>query len=340
MIIETILEDIQRITNDARLNALKDKSVLVSGGAGFIGSHLCDVLVKLGADVTCLDNFSTGLSENIDHLVGLRNFNLIKADVSSFESEERYDYVLHFASRASPENYQVHPIETLLANSFGTYKMLEHARKFDSTMFFASSSEVYGDVNIIPTPEKYWGNVNPLGVRSCYDEGKRFGEALLMAYHRQYGVDAKIVRIHNTYGPRLRADGNYARALSRFIAQALKGKDLTVYGDGSQTRSFCYVSDTVHGILLGLLSKQLHGDVINIGSQKEIRIIDLAEKIREIVGSKSKIVFRRLPEDDPRRRCPEISKAIRILGWTPRIGLDEGLARTIAWFRKQNRFLT
>lgn len=336
MIDKIVLEDVQRIANDARIGAFRDKRVLVTGGAGFIGSYLCDVLVEVGASVTCLDNFSTGLVENIDHLEGRKNFKLLKKDTSTFEGEERYDYILHFASRASPEDYQIHPIETLLTNSNGSHRMLELARKHDSRILFASSSEVYGRANVIPTPEIHWGNVNPVGIRSCYDEGKRFGEALFMAYYREYGLDTRIVRIHNTYGSRLRADGNYARALSRFVVQALKNEDITVYGDGSQTRSFCYVADTVRGILLMLLSEKLKGEVINIGSPQEITVLELAKKIREIIRSKSKITFHPFLEDDPERRCPDISKAKRILDWTPTISLDEGLIRTIEWFRKQD----
>lgn len=336
MINKVVLEDIQRIVNEVRLDAFRNRRVLVTGGAGFIGSHICDVLVEVGAKVTCLDNFSAGLVENIDHLEGRENFKLIKADVSNFESDDRYDYILHFASRASPENYQIHQIETLLANSNGSYKMLELAKRNNSRILFASSSEVYGCARIIPTPETYWGNVNPVGIRSCYDEGKRFGEALFTAYHREYELDTRIVRIHNTYGPRLRAEGDFGRALSRFVAQSLKDEDITIYGDGSQTRSFCYVTDTVCGIMLILLSKEMKGQVINIGSSQEITILELAEKIREIVGSKSRITFHPSLKDDPKRRHPDTSKAKCMLGWEPNTSLDEGLVRTIAWFRQKD----
>jgi len=337
---EIISEDLQRITNETRLGALRDKRVLVTGGAGFIGSYLCDVLVEVGAIVTCLDNFSTGLLENINHLEGQKNFKLLKGNISTFKGKERYDLIVHFASRASPEDYQIHPIETLLTNSNGSYRMLDLARKHDSKILFASSSEVYGHADVIPTPETYWGSVNPIGIRSCYDEGKRFAEALFMAYHRRHGLDTRIVRIHNTYGPRLRADGVCARALSRFIRQALKDEDITVFGDGTQTRSFCYITDTMRGILLTLLSNKLKGEVINIGYPQETTILELAKKIREIVDSKSRITFHSFPEDDPERRCPDVSKAKRLLDWAPQISLDEGLVRTIEWFRQLDSLYT
>ena len=333
MIDKIVSEDIKRIVTEMNDVFSEGKDILVTGGAGFIGSYLCDVLVELGVNVTCLDDFSTGLTANIDHLLGERKFHLIKEDVSNFDGAKKYDYVLHFASRASPEEYQLNPIKTLLANSLGSHRMLELARKCDSKILFASSSEVYGDSAVVPTPETYWGNVNPVGVRSCYDEGKRFSEAFFMAYHREYGLATTILRIHNTYGPRIRADGDYGRALSRFVAQALRNDDLTVYGDGSQTRSFCYITDMISGVLLALVRKDSVGEVVNLGNPAEILIIDLAKKITEVTGSKSKIVFCPLPEDDPKRRCPRIDKAQRILGWRPKVTLDEGLKRTVNWFR-------
>ena len=333
MIDNTVSEDIQQILSRIKSAAFQDSSILVTGGGGFIGSYLCDTLVRTEANVTCLDNFSTGVAENVDHLLKKRNFRMVRKDVSNFESDESYDFVLHFASRASPEEYQLNPVKTLLANSHGSYRVLELARKHDSRILFASSSEVYGDAEVIPTPESYWGNVNPIGVRSCYDEGKRFGEALFMAYNRQYRLDTRIVRIHNTYGPRLRADGAYARALSRFVLQALKGEDLTVYGDGTQTRSFSYITDTTTGILLMASSQKCSGEVCNIGNVEEVKIIDLANKIRQIVGSKSKVTFGPLPSDDPKRRHPDIIKAKKFLAWQPETSLEEGLERTIHWFR-------
>lgn len=333
MIDKIVSEDIERIVAELNDVFLEEKDILVTGGAGFIGSYLCDVLGELGANVTCLDDFSTGLTVNIDHLLEKSNFHLVREDVSNFDVVKKYDYVLHFASRASPEEYQLNPIKTLLANSLGSYRMLELARKCDSKILFASSSEVYGDSVVVPTPETYWGNVNPVGVRSCYDEGKRFSEALFMAYHREYGLATTVIRIHNTYGPRIRADGAYGRALSRFVAQALRNDDLTVYGDGSQTRSFCYITDMALGVLLALIRKNSVGEVINLGNPAEISIIDLAKEIMATTGSKSKIVFCQMPEDDPKRRCPRIEKAMKILGWRPKVTLDEGLERTVNWFR-------
>ena len=337
MIDKIVSEDVKRIVGAMNDVFPDGKDVLVTGGAGFIGSYLCDVLIELGANVTCLDDFSTGLAMNVDHLLGKNNFRLVKEDVSNFGGAKEYDYVLHFASRASPEEYQLNPVKTLLANSLGSYRMLELARKCDTAILFASSSEVYGDAKVIPTPETYWGNVNPTGVRSCYDEGKRFGEALFMAYQRQYGLDVRIVRIHNTYGPRLRADGYYARVLSRFIFQALKGEDITVYGDGMQTRSFCYITDTVRGLLQAVVVEEAKGETINIGSPIETTVLKLAQGIRQLIGSKSRITFHQFPEDDPKRRCPDITRAKRTLKWTPNVSLAEGLDRTIRWFRSRKR---
>lgn len=333
MIDKIVSEDIQQILSRIRFAAFQNSSILVAGGGGFIGSYLCDTLVRTGANVTCLDNFSTGVAENVDHLFEKSNFRMVRADVSDFESDDNYDFILHFASRASPDEYQLNPVKTLLANSHGSYRLLELARKHDSKILFASSSEVYGDANVIPTPESYWGNVNPIGIRSCYDESKRFGEALFMAFHREHKLDTTIVRIHNTYGPRLRADAAFARALSRLIRQALENEDLTVYGDGTQTRSFCYVTDTVTAILQALISPRSTGEVINVGGTDETRILDLAKRIREIVGSKSMVTFKPLPPDDPRRRCPDIKKANELLGWHPTIDLETGLNRTIGWFK-------
>lgn len=337
MIDEIILEDVKRIANDFERDTFKGKSVLITGGAGFLGSYLCDTLVRLGAAVTCLDNFSTGLIENVDHLLSKRGFRLVKEDVSSFEGgegSEKFDFVFHFASRASPEEYQLYPVETLLANSRGSYRMLELARKHDSMILFASSSEVYGDPEVVPTPEGYLGNVNHLGARSCYVEGKRFSESLFMAFHRKYGLDVRIVRIFNTFGPRLRGDGFYARVLSRFILQALGGEDLTVYGDGSQTRSFCYITDLIHGVLLALSNVKARGEVVNLGSSGEISILDVAKKVMKVVGCQSGISFHPLPEGDPMRRCPDTGKAREILGWESKVSLEKGLERTLLWFRR------
>jgi UDP-glucuronate decarboxylase len=330
-----IYEDIENICKNFDPTFFKDKTALVTGGAGFLGSYLCDVLVKLGSHITCLDNFASGVSHNIDHLLNSKNFNLIRLDVSQINSNEKFNYIFHFASRPSPEDYQLHPIETLITNSLGSFKVLDLTHKNNSKILYASTSEVYGDPKIIPTAENYWGNVNPIGVRSCYDEGKRFGEALFMAYHRQYGIDARIVRIHNTYGPRMRADSVYGRALPRFISQAIKGEDITVYGDGLQTRSFCYVTDTLRGVLSTFYNDNANGEVFNIGSSDEISILELAKKIKMLTGSKSEITFKSLPEDDPKRRRPSLEKAEKILNWHPHVSLEEGLKRTINWFKTQ-----
>lgn len=324
--------DLQKIKTN--YTAFDNTKTVILGGAGFIGSWLCDALISLGAKVICVDNLSTGLNGNINHLKNNRNFQFIQNDVSNLDNTfEDPDLILHLASRPSPEDYQQNPIDTLNANSLGSYKLLELARKHDSTILFTSTSEVYGDAKVIPTPEEYCGNVNPIGVRSCYDEGKRFSEALFMAYHRQYDLDTRIIRIFNTYGPRLRADGFYGRALSRFITQALNGQDITVYGDGTQTRSFCYITDTVRAILLAIRNKKMKGEVVNVGNPTETTIIDLAKKIIQITNSRSRITFHPRPEDDPQRRCPDIRKTKSILGWEPVVSLDEGLQRTISWFK-------
>ena len=334
MIDEIILEDIERIRSNLKKGDFEGKRVLATGGAGFIGSWLVDVLVGFDAEVDCVDNLSTGKMENIDHLLGKLKFRFINEDVCTFKGGIKYDYILHLASRASPEEYQQHPIETLQANSVGSYNMLELARKHDSTILFASTSEVYGDAEVFPTPESCWGHVNPVGSRSCYYEGKRFAEALFMAYHTKYGFDMRVARIFNSYGPRLRAEGAYGRAVSRFITQALVNQPITVYGDGTQTRSFCYITDTIVGLLLLLTSQRTKGEVVNIGNPKEITISELAWKIKQLTRSASPITFHSLPEDDPTRRCPDIGKVERLLGWKPKIGLEQGLKRTIEWFRK------
>lgn len=310
------------------------RRVLITGGAGFIGGWLCDVLISQGATVDCVDDMSTGLMRNVNHLVNERRYKFVKCDVTrSLPMTEKWDFIFHLASHPSPEEYQEHPVETIVANSQGTQNILEAARQSDATALFASSSEVYGDAQVIPTPETYWGNVNPIGPRSCYDEGKRFGEALCMAYNRAYGVDVRMARIFNTYGPRLRADGLYARALSRFMTQALTGSNLTVYGKGDQTRSFCYVTDTVLALLLAAIKPEMKAQVINIGNPSELSILSLARTIIRIVRSTSEITFHDRPVDDPQRRCPDISRAGKLLSWAPRVGLEEGLSKTAYWFK-------
>lgn len=313
---------------------LSGANVMVTGGAGFIGSYLCDVLANLGSRITCIDNLSGGRIENIDHLLReCKGFRFIKADISKANLSGRFDYIMHLASPAAPREYQRIPVETMLANSLGTLNVLEIARKNDAVVLYTSTSEVYGDAQVIPTPEDYWGYVNPIGLRSCYDESKRFSEALLMAYMRQYGMDVRIVRIFNTYGPRMRSDNVYGRVIPRFIKQAISGKPITVYGDGSQTRSFCYISDTVEGLIRALLKREARGEVINIGNPHEISILELAKLIKKIVGSNSRITFKKLPEDDPRRRVPDITKARKLLDWRPRVDLEEGLKITVQWFK-------
>jgi len=332
---QIILDDMKWIQDNFDKAPFEGTQVLVTGGAGFLGSWCSEALLGLGAHVTCLDNLSTGLPENIEHLVLAPAFRFEQKDVCNFKTTKRFDMILHMASHASPEHYQHNPISTLEANSTGSQNILEVARRCDATVMFASTSEVYGDALIIPTPEDYWGNVNPVGPRSCYDEGKRFGEALFTAYNREYGLNVKIARIFNSYGPRIRADGLYGRAVPRFILQALNNQPITVYGDGQQTRSFCYVSDTILGLLRLTTSKKASGEPVNIGNPNEITILTLAKTVKAIAKSTSPIVFRSLPEDDPKRRCPEMSKAKKFLEWHPKMNLKKGLQRTINWFRSR-----
>lgn len=318
------------------LQEFSSKSILITGGAGFLGSWMCDYLLKNDAKVFCLDDLSTGILENILELSKHKNFVFLKKNViEKIEIKEKFDVIIHMASRPSPEDYIQFPVKTLEANSKGTNNVLEIARKHDSVLVYASTSEVYGDAKIIPTPENYWGFVNPIGIRSCYDEGKRFSEALLMAYNREYGLNTKIIRIFNTYGPRIRADGAYGRALPRFIRQALKNQDVTIYGDGLQTRSFCYVTDTINAILKCIFNKKITATPINIGNPDEITIKELAEKIISKTKSNSAITFLERPEDDPQRRCPDITFAKTILDWKPVVNLDQGLENTISWFKNR-----
>ncbi len=327
-----IREDIEKIKSNVKEEFFASKKVLVTGGVGFIGSWLCDVLVDFGADVTAVDDLSTGRMKNINHLTNTSKFRFIKEDVCKFRSQEKFDLILHMAGHASPDEYLEHPIETLQTSSVGSAIMAELARKNDATLLFASTSEVYGDAEVIPTPESYWGKVNPIGPRSCYDEGKRYAEALLVAYHKQYGLDVKLPRIFNTYGPRLREDGLYGRTMSRFILQALTGEPITVYGDGNQTRSFCHITDTVTGLLELAACKKAKGETANIGNPQEVTIIELAKRIKEIINSNSPIEFRSLPKDDPKRRCPDTHKIETLVNWKPKITFEEGLKRTITWF--------
>ena len=330
-----ISQDIDTIKGAVKGDGFEGKKVLVTGGAGFIGSWLCDILLEFRANVTAIDDLSTGRMKNIDHLNKNSNFDFIKTDVCKFESTEKFDFILHMAGHASPDEYQAHPIETLQTSARGTFAMTELARKNDATLLFASTSETYGDTEVIPTPETYWGKVNPIGPRSCYDEGKRFAEALLMAYSRQYGLDVRIPRIFNSYGPRLREDGLYGRALSRFILQAQTNRPITVYGDGKQTRSFCYITDNVTGLMLLTINPKAKGEVVNVGNTKEVTILELANKVKEITKCTSNIEFHPLPKDDPKRRCPDTTKLEKLVNWKPIVTLEKGLKRTITWFSQK-----
>ncbi len=310
--------------------------VLITGAAGFIGSHLCERFLNEGHEVIGLDNFITGRPENIAHLFENPNFTFIRYDVTNFlYVEGKVDLVLHFACPASPVDYMNHPIHTMKVNSVGTLNTLGLAKEKGSRYVFASSSEVYGNPEVHPQPETYWGKVNPIGPRSVYDEAKRFSEALTMAYHRQHGLDVRIVRIFNTYGPRMRRDDG--RVIPTFIIQALRGEDLTVHGDGTQTRSFCYVDDLVEGIYRVAVTEGLEGEVFNLGNPEEHTILDLAKMVIEITKSSSGIKFVERRKDDPDRRKPDITKAKKLLGWEPKVNLREGLERTVEWFRRTLR---
>lgn len=305
--------------------------ILLTGGAGFVGSHLSERLLADGHEVVCMDNLITGNTDNIAPLIKNPKFEFIKHDVTKYVYVAgKIDYVLHFASPASPVDYLLHPIKTLKVGSLGTHNLLGVALEKRAKFLLASTSEVYGDPVISPQPETYWGNVNPIGPRGVYDEAKRFAEAITLAYHRSHGVDTKIVRIFNTYGERMRhKDG---RVVPNFIDQALRDEPLTVYGDGSQTRSFTYVSDLVEGIMR-LMASNLN-EPVNIGNPREMSILQFAKLIKKLMGTKSEIVFEDLPVDDPKQRRPDITKAKARLGWEPKVDFEEGLARTIKWFKE------
>jgi len=306
---------------------------LVTGGAGFLGSHLCEYLLNKGHEVVCMDNLITGSKDNISHIKS-EQFQFVEHNVSEFINlEGELDYILHFASPASPIDYLELSIQTLKVGALGTHNALGLAKEKKAVFFLASTSEVYGDPLIHPQPEDYWGNVNPIGPRGVYDEAKRFAEAITMAYHRTHGINTKIIRIFNTYGPRMRI--NDGRAIPNFLKQALTGKDLTVYGEGSQTRSFCYVSDLIEGIYRLLTSDQ--NNPINIGNPNEMTIKEMADKILQATNSESKITYVPLPEDDPKVRQPDITRAKKYLNWEPVVGLDEGLQSTLKYFKEQMR---
>lgn len=319
------------------------KTCLVTGGAGFIGSHLCDRLLEEGFRVVCTDNLITGSERNITHLKGKAEFVFVKADASekmTYEMllTEHYDYIFHLASPASPNaeselSYLAHPLETLLVNSIGTKYLLDLAKRQGGRFLFASTSEVYGDPLEHPQKETYWGNVNPIGVRSCYDEGKRFGEAVTMVYVRQYAVDARIGRIFNTYGPRMADDG---RVVVDFVLKGLQKKPFTIYGDGQQTRSFCYVSDLTDGIYKAMFTEKTTGEVFNLGNPQEYTVNELADTVARALAIEKTIEQKPLPADDPKQRRPDISKAEKLLDWRPKVGLDEGLEKMINYFKEQS----
>lgn len=303
-------------------------SALVSGGNGFLGSHLVDKLIDKGFDVTVVDDFSTSKKKNLP-----REATLVRKRIEDYKTNKKYDLVIHLAARPSPEDYISKPVSTISSNSLGTYKMLEIAKKSNATFMYTSSSEVYGDANIIPTNEDYFGNVNPNGIRSCYDESKRFSEALIMAYNRQYGLDVRIQRPFNVYGPRIREDGLYGRVVPRFIMQSLNNEPITIHGSGKQTRSFLYISDWIDASWNFINIKKPKYGVINVGSEDEITILELAKKIKKLTESNSYIKHTEPREEDPKRRAADISRAKEILKWQPKVKLDEGLANTIEWFK-------
>jgi len=303
---------------------------VVTGGAGFLGSHLVDLLLARAHRVVAIDNFVTGAVQNIDHLAGNPHFKFIQLDVTEFIFlHETVDYVWHFASPASPIDYLELPIQTLKVGSLGTHKALGLAKQKGARFLLASTSEIYGDPLVHPQTEDYWGNVNPIGPRGCYDESKRFAEALTMAYHREHGVDTRIVRIFNTYGPRMRL--NDGRVVPAFISQALRNKPLSVFGDGSQTRSFCYCSDLIEGIYRLMLSR--HTEPVNLGNPHELSVLEFAREIIRVTGSRSRIAFQPLPQDDPKQRRPDITRANNWLQWSPQVPLAEGLKQTVDFFR-------
>ncbi len=307
------------------------KRTLITGGAGFLGSHLCDRLIKDGHDVLCVDNFFTGSKQNIAHLIGNPNFELMRHDVTYPLSVE-VDQIFNLACPASPIHYQLDPVQTTKTSVHGAINMLDLALRLKARVFQASTSEVYGDPEQHPQQESYWGRVNPIGPRSCYDEGKRCAETLYFDYHRQYNLDIKVVRIFNTYGPRMHP--NDGRVVSNFIVQALKGEDITMYGTGCQTRSFCYVDDLIEGFVRMMATEKGVTGPINLGNPGEFTMLELAEKIIQLTGSKSKLVFMPLPTDDPKQRQPDITLAKENLGWQPKVNLEDGLKETIAYFKK------
>jgi nucleoside-diphosphate-sugar epimerase len=308
------------------------KNVLITGAGGFIGSHLCDKFIENDFHVIGVDNFITGSPKNIKHLYEEKKFEFIKHDVTiPINLNKKIDLILHFACPASPVDYLNYPLETMKVNSIGTLNMLEIAKKANSRYIFGSTSEIYGDPSVNPQYESYWGNVNPVGPRSVYDEAKRFSEAITMSYFRECGLDTRIIRIFNTYGPRMKAkDG---RVIPNFITQTLNSARITIYGDGTQTRSFCYIDDLVDGIFQISTKNNLKGEIMNLGNPEEYKIIELANLILRKLSSESQIIFKSLPEDDPKQRCPDISKALKLINWEPKTSLESGLDKTIRFFK-------
>ena len=311
------------------------RRAIVTGGAGFLGSHLCEALLEHGADVICVDNFGSGQLDNITGLQEHERFTVLNVDIREDPELPPADRIYHLASRASPADFTEFPVQIALTNTQGTRFLLEHAVEHDATMLFASTSEVYGDPEVHPQPERYNGNVNIRGPRGCYDEAKRFGETLAVAYHDEYDVDVRTVRIFNTYGPRMRPDDG--RVVPTFLTQALQGEDLTVYGDGSQTRTFCYVDDLIRGLQRIMKCDSMKGDVVNIGGQNEISIATLAETVLELCNTESELVYEPLPEDDPSRRRPDTNKAERLIDWDTETDLHDGLQRTMEYFQEYQR---
>jgi len=310
-----------------------DQTAIVTGGAGFLGSHLCETLLAEDNEVICVDNFGSGAKRNIEHLQSDNKFNIIEADLRNNPNLPPADEIYHLASRASPADFTDFPVRIALTNTEGTRYLLDHAVEHDATMLYASTSEVYGDPEVHPQPESYNGNVNIRGVRGCYDESKRFGETLTVAYHDRYDVDIRTIRIFNTYGPRMRPDDG--RVVPTFVSQAIEDKDLTIYGDGSQTRTFCYVDDMIRGIQSIMDTDELAGDVVNIGGQNEISIEMLAKIILKVYNTNSELVYEPLPEDDPTQRKPDITKARELLSWEATIDLETGLESTIEYFETE-----
>ena len=308
------------------------KRVLVTGGAGFLGSHLCDRLIEQGDDVLCVDNFFTGSKRNVTHLLTHPHFELMRHDVT-FPLYVEVDQIFNLACPASPVHYQFDPVQTTKTSVHGAINMLGLAKRVQARILQASTSEVYGDPEVHPQPEEYWGKVNPIGIRSCYDEGKRCAETLFFDYHRQHQLDIKVIRIFNTYGPRMHP--NDGRVVSNFIVQALKGEDISIYGDGQQTRSFCYVDDLIEAMLLMMASPADFTGPVNVGNPTEFTMLQLAETVLRLTASTSKLVFKPLPQDDPRQRKPDIALANKVLGWQPSVALDDGLMQTIDYFRKK-----